>query len=127
MTIVTLYETLFVVHPEKAPRAKEFIDRFKKILEGQGGTVSQTDEWGLRDLAYRIAKQSKGFYVLLQYRAPARGVEELERNLKLTDGILRFLTVRLDERGVSAAPAKGHSVEPGQTTEEGLEKSESQP
>src|SRR5215469_1703980 len=96
---VAQYETLFVVHPEKGPRLKEFIERFKRIIEGQEGTVSHVDEWGLRDLAYRIEKQGKGVYTLLQYRSSARAVEELERNLKLTDGILRYLTVRTDEKG----------------------------
>ena len=94
---VTLYETLFVVHPEKGPRMKEFIEKFKKVVEGQAGTVSHVDEWGMRDLAYRIEKQGKGLYTLLQYRSSARAVEELERNLKLTDGILRYLTVRVEE------------------------------
>ncbi len=108
---MTLYETLFVVHPEKGPRIKEFIERFKKIIEGQEGTVSHVDEWGLRDLAYRIEKQGKGVYTLLQYRSPARAVEELERNLKLTDGILRYLTVRADEESATAAAPKGLSEE----------------
>jgi small subunit ribosomal protein S6 len=92
-----MYETLFVVHPDKAPRVKEFIEKFKKVVEGFGGTVSHVDEWGLRELAYRIEKQSKGFYTLLQYRSSARAVEELERNMRLTDGVLRYLTVRPDE------------------------------
>ena len=108
---VTQYETLFVVHPEKGPRLKEFIERFKKIIEGQEGTVSHVDEWGLRDLAYRIEKQGKGVYTLLQYRSSARAVEELERNLQLTDGILRYLTVRTDEEGATAAVSKGSSEE----------------
>jgi small subunit ribosomal protein S6 len=108
---VTLYETLFVVHPEKGPRLKEFIERFKKIIEGQEGTVSHVDEWGLRDLAYRIEKQGKGVYTLLQYRSSARAVEELERNLKLTDGILRYLTVRTDEESATAAVSKSPSEE----------------
>jgi small subunit ribosomal protein S6 len=94
---VTHYETLFIVHPEKGPRVKEFIDRFRKVIEGQEGVVSQVEEWGLRDLAYRIDKQGKGYYTLLQYRSAGRAVEELERNLRLTDGILRYLTVRGDE------------------------------
>src|ERR1700730_4660279 len=93
---------------------KEFIERFKKIIEGQEGTVSHVDEWGLRDLAYRIEKQGKGLYTLLQYRSSARAVEELERNLKLTDGILRYLTVRMDEEsGTAGAPvSKSSSEEP---------------
>ena len=94
---MTQYETLFVVHPEKGPRIKEFVERFKKVIEGQAGTLAHVEEWGLRDLAYRIQKQGKGFYTLLQYQSSARAVEELERNLKLTDGVLRYLTVRSDE------------------------------
>ena len=102
---MTLYETLFVVHPEKGPRVKELIERFKKIIEGQSGTVSHVEEWGLRDLAYRIEKQGKGLYTLFQYRSSARAVEELERNLKLTDGILRYLTVRTDEESPATVPS----------------------
>src|ERR671910_2151636 len=99
---VTHYETLFIVHPEKGPRVKEFIERFRKVIEGQEGVVFQVEEWGLRDLAYRIEKQGKGFYTLLQYRSSGRAVEELERNLRLTDGILRYLTVRADAEGQTA-------------------------
>ena len=94
---MTQYETLFVVHPEKGPRIKEFVERFKKVVEGQEGTLAHVEEWGLRDLAYRIQKQGKGYYTLLRYQSSARAVEELERNLKLTDGVLRYLTVRSDE------------------------------
>jgi small subunit ribosomal protein S6 len=102
---VTNYETLIIVHPEKGSRVKEFIERFNKVIEGQEGVVSQVEEWGLRDLAYRIQKQGKGYYTLLQYRASGRAVEELERNLRLTDGILRYLTVRDDEANQAAAQA----------------------
>jgi small subunit ribosomal protein S6 len=104
---VTNYETLFIVHPEKGSRVKEFIERFNKVIEGQEGVVSQVEEWGLRDLAYRIQKQGKGYYILLHYRASGPTVEELERNLRLTDGILRYLTVRDGEanQAVAQAPA----------------------
>jgi small subunit ribosomal protein S6 len=104
---VTHYETLFIVHPEKGPRVKEFIERFRKVIEGQEGIVSQVEEWGLRDLAYRIDKQAKGYYTLLQYRSAGRAVEELERNLRLTDGILRYLTVRDDEADQIDAQSSG--------------------
>jgi small subunit ribosomal protein S6 len=123
---VTLYETLFVVHPEKGPRMKEFVERFKKVIEGQEGAVSQVDEWGSRDLAYRIQKQSKGYYTLLRYRASGRAVEELERNLKLTDGILRYLTVRADEENPITNPSatRGHVDEPRHPVEEDGAKAE---
>jgi small subunit ribosomal protein S6 len=120
-TIVTPYETLFILHPDLGGRAKEFIDRFKAIIDGQGGTVSQVEEWGLRDLAYRIQKQAKGYYVLLQYRATGRAVDELERNMKLMDGLLRYLSVRLDETGEPALPPK--QVEASKKTEESVAKS----
>ncbi|HEX9263835.1 MAG TPA: 30S ribosomal protein S6 [Candidatus Binatia bacterium] len=112
---MTLYETLFVVHPERGSRTKEFIERFKKVIEGQAGTMSLVDEWGVRDLAYRIEKQSKGYYVLLRYNATGRAVEELERNLKLTDGILRYLTVRTEESAITnpnPAAVRSHSEPP---------------
>jgi small subunit ribosomal protein S6 len=123
--IVALYETLFVVHPERATRMKEFIDRFKKVVEAQEGIVSQIDEWGLRDLAYRIEKQTKGIYTLMQYRSSARAVEELERNLRLTDGVLRYLTVRADEYAQPEPSAKSHPEEHKQSTDEGTVKSDS--
>ena len=123
---VTLYETLFVVHPEKGPRMKEFIEKFKKVIEGQSGTVAHVEEWGSRDLAYRIEKQSKGHYTLMRYNASGRAVEELERNLKLTDGILRYLTVRAEEGAPTTSPSapRGHADEPRHGAEEGGSKAE---
>ena len=103
---VTLYETLFIVHPEKGARTKEFIERFSKIIETQQGEMAGVEEWGLRDLAYHIEKQSKGVYALLKYRATGPAVNELERNLKLTDGVMRYLTVCADEEVAAAAPAQ---------------------
>lgn len=123
---VRLYETLFVVHPEKGSRMKEFIERFKKVVEGKEGAVTQVDEWGARDLAYRIQKQGKGFYALLRYRASGAAVEELERNLKLTDGILRYMTVRVEDDGPPINPSapRTHSEEPRRHNEEAEAKPE---
>ncbi|MEK7210581.1 MAG: 30S ribosomal protein S6, partial [Candidatus Binatota bacterium] len=89
-------------------------------------TVSQAEEWGLRDLAYRIQKQAKGYYILLQYQSSTRAVEELERNLKLSDGVLRYLTVRVDEdAGAPQRPIqKEIPEETRKSPEEGLAKPE---
>ena len=124
---MALYETLFVVHPEKGTRMKEFIERFKKVVEGQEGAVSHVDVWGLRDLAYRIEKQGKGFYTLFRYNSSARAVEELERNLRLTDGILRYLTVRADEETQTEPAAKSHSEEQRAPAEGRAAKSDPRP
>ncbi|HEY7316152.1 MAG TPA: 30S ribosomal protein S6 [Candidatus Binatia bacterium] len=123
---MALYETLFVVHPERGTRMKEFIERFKKVVEGQEGAVAHVDEWGLRDLAYRIDKQTKGFYTLLRYSSSARAVEELERNLRLTDGVLRYLTVRADEETQSQPAVKSQPEEHRVAAEDAAAKPEPQ-
>ncbi len=124
---MTHYETLYIVHPDQGGRVKEFIDRFKKVIEALGGTISRVEEWGLRDLAYRIQKQAKGYYILLQYQSTARVVEELERNMKLTDGVLRCLTVRLDADAMSPPDQKDLPKETGKSSEEDLAKPDPQP
>ena len=123
---MTLYETVFIVHPDQAGKAKEFIDTFKKLIEGLGATETHVEEWGMRDLAYRIQKQGKGYYNLLRYRASAGVVGELERNLQLSEGVLRYLTVRLEEEVAAAAPERGKEVPRGgrRVSEEGMGKAE---
>ena len=93
----TLYETIFIVRPDRGEEVKEFTDKFKKIIQDLGAEVNEVEEWGLRELAYPIRKQRKGYYVLMRHRATRGTVDELERHIKLNEGILRFLTVRLDE------------------------------
>jgi small subunit ribosomal protein S6 len=93
---LTQYETLIVVHPERAPRVKEFVERFQKVIEGQNGSVAHIDDWGVRDLAYRIENQTRGYYAIFHYQGTGQTVHELERNLRLTDGVLRYMTVRSD-------------------------------
>ncbi len=122
-----LYETLFILRPELSGKAKEFIDRFKKIVEDLHGTEINVEEWGNRDLAYPIQKQSRGYYSLMQYRASAGIVEELERNMKLMEGVMRFLTVRRDE-DLAAPPTETPKEQPQSTkTVPGDESSEAGP
>ena len=116
---MTLYETMFILHPDRGGVVKEYIERFKKVVEEQGGTVSHLEEWGLKDLAYRIAKQMKGYYTLFQYRSGPRAVVELERTMRLTDGVLRYLTVRVDESAVAAPQtATGETAGPRKSGED---------
>jgi small subunit ribosomal protein S6 len=98
------YETLVLIHPEQGePGAKDVAARIRTLIEEQGGTVSQVLEWGTRDLAYPIAKQKRAIYVLFEYRASAAGLRETERNVKLMDAVLRFISVRQDENAPPAA------------------------
>ncbi len=71
----------------------ELIDRFKDLIE-KNGTLNKVDQWGKRTLAYLINKESDGYYVLFDFESQAEFPEEFERVLKITDGILRFLTVK---------------------------------
>ena len=98
------YETLVLIHPEQGEAgAKDLAARIKTLIEEQGGTVSQVQEWGLRDLAYLVEKQRRAFYVLFEYRASSKGLDEIERNLKLMDPVLRFIAVRQAENAPPAA------------------------
>ena len=94
---LALYETIFIVCPDRGEEVKEFTDKFKKIIQDLGAEVNEVEEWGLRELSYPIRKQRKGYYVLMRHRATTGTVDELERHIKLNEGILRYLTVNLDE------------------------------
>src|SRR6266446_3755465 len=99
------YESLVLFHPDLGePGAKELAERVKKVIEDQGGVVSQVQEWGLRDLAFMIGKQRRAFYVLFEYRASSKALLEIERNLKLMDRVLRFVSVRQAENAPPAPP-----------------------
>ncbi len=100
----THYETLFIVHPVHSGRNPDLCERFRGVLEGQGATVTHFEEWGMRDLAYPIEKQGRGFYNLIQYQASAGASDELERVMRLSDEVMRCMTVVLDDDVRSLAP-----------------------
>jgi small subunit ribosomal protein S6 len=80
-----------------------------KIIEDNGGKIAKTETWGLRSLAYRIAKNRKAHYVALDIDAPAAAIAELERQSNINEDIIRFLTIRVDEheKGPSAMMRRG--------------------
>ncbi|MBI3801155.1 MAG: 30S ribosomal protein S6 [Deltaproteobacteria bacterium] len=117
------YETLCILHPElPETRVKELTAWMQKILEGAHGTVVRVDEWGMRDLGFRLKKQRRGYYVRVEHEASPVALKELERNLRLSEDVLRFLSVRCtappaptptpaSSPAVSAAPAAETSGE----------------
>jgi small subunit ribosomal protein S6 len=91
------YEALIAYHPEVGEAAiKDQIERVKQIIEGQGGEVTQVVEWGLRDLSYRIKKQRRAFYIVLVFKGDGATVAELERNLRIFEQVLRYMTTQID-------------------------------
>jgi len=88
------YETMMVLHPE-LPEAqiRETLDRARRLIEGMGAEIHQVDEWGMRQLAYPIRKLGRGYYVVTEYSAEPKVVNEFERTMKLADEVLRYITV----------------------------------
>ncbi|MCC7305097.1 MAG: 30S ribosomal protein S6 [Alphaproteobacteria bacterium] len=93
-----IYETVFMTRPDLTEmQVKDMTEQFSKIVKDLGGKILKTENWGLRTLAYRINKNRKAHYVLLETDAPPAAVIELERNLRLHEDVLRSLTVRREE------------------------------
>lgn len=94
-----IYETVFMVRQDLTDaQVRDMTDAFSKILTSNGGKILKTEPWGLRNLAYRINKNKKAHYVLLESDAPSAAVIELERNLRLNEDVLRSLTVRREKK-----------------------------
>lgn len=90
------FETLLLLSPELSIDArKELLEGFKAVIDREGGKVLVDDQWGMRDLAYPVQKQMRGFYARLEYAAPGALVAELERNIRIAEGVFKFLTVKL--------------------------------
>jgi len=111
-----LYECTFIARQDvPAATVEKLAEEFAGIITAQGGQVKKTEQWGLRNLAYRINKNKKGHYVLFNLDASSDAVAEMERNMRLHEDILRFLTIRVDEHetGPSAVLRKDERAERG--------------
>ena len=105
-----LYEHVFLARQDLAQAQIDALaENATKIIEDNGGKIAKTETWGLRSLAYRIAKNRKAHYVALDIDAPAAAIAELERQSNINEDIIRFLTLRVDEHesGPSAMMRRG--------------------
>jgi len=94
-----IYEELFILKPDAAEEeVDQAIEQIRQVITSQGGTVDKVEKWGVRKLAYRVQKHSDGYYVLLQFSATPDAVKETERRLRVSDLVIKFLTVRIDEK-----------------------------
>jgi len=92
------YETIYIVNPTLDDDSlKEAIDKFSNLIKKLKGYIVKVNEWGKRKLAYEVKRFDKGYYVVLDFCALPKMVTELERNLKLDDRILKYITVKIDE------------------------------
>ena len=107
-----LYEHVFLARQDLAQAQVDALaENATKILEDNGGKVIKTETWGLKSLAYRIAKNRKAHFVMLDVDAPAPAVAELERQTNINEDVIRFMTIRVDahEEGPSAMMRRDRS------------------
>ena len=92
-----IYEELFIIKPD-APEEEidQLIEQMKAVIVTAGGTIDKIDKWGKRRLAYRVDKYREGTYVLFQFTSGPEAVKEFERRLRVSDMVIKFLTVRID-------------------------------
>jgi len=92
-----LYENVFIARQDiSGAQAEALADSFVQLIADQGGEVKKRENWGLRNLAYRMNKNRKGHYVLFNIEAPAAAIFELERTMRINEDVIRYLTLRVD-------------------------------
>jgi small subunit ribosomal protein S6 len=94
-----IYEELFIVRPDATDEELDpLIEQLQSVITKSGGSLEKTEKWGIRKLAYRVLKYDEGHFVLLQFNAKPETVKEIERRLRVADLVMKFLTVRIDEK-----------------------------
>ena len=92
-----LYENVFIARQDiSGTQVDALADTFTQLIGEQGGEVKKREYWGLRNLSYRMKKNRKGHYVLLNIDAPAAAISELERTMRINEDVLRYLTLRVE-------------------------------
>jgi small subunit ribosomal protein S6 len=95
---MALYEHIYLARQDvSAQQVEELTNQLTEVLSQNGGKVTKNEYWGLKSLSYRIKKNRKAHYSLLNIDAPAPAVAEMERQMRINEDILRFMTVRVDE------------------------------
>jgi small subunit ribosomal protein S6 len=91
------YENIFIARQDiSTTQVEALADTFANLVAENGGKIEKREYWGLRNLSYRMKKNRKGHYVLFNLEAPAAAVSELERNMRINEDVLRYLTIRVE-------------------------------
>ena len=99
------YEVVYIIDPAVEDEArKTLIAKFNDLITGNGGSVDKVEEWGKRRLAYAIDYKTEGYYVLVNFQGEAELPKELERNLQISDSVIRYQVIKLIERKVGIKP-----------------------
>lgn len=110
---MNFYESLFILNPAlDETEVGKVVNKVGEFIKKSGGEILKIDNWGKKKLAYEVKKQKKGYYILLNFRMKPGTIGELERSLKLTDPVIKFLIVRLDkERELNSEDSGSQGVE----------------
>lgn len=106
---MALYEHVFLARQDiSGQQADALVEQFRGVIETGGGKVGRVENWGLKSLTYRIKKNRKAHYLLMDIDAPADAVKEMERQMRINEDVLRYMTIRVDEheQGPSAMMQK---------------------
>jgi small subunit ribosomal protein S6 len=97
LVLMPLYENIFIARQDiSGAQVDALADSFAQLITDNGGEVKKREYWGLRNLAYRMRKNRKGHYVLLNLEAPPAAVAELERTMRINEDVIRYLTIKLE-------------------------------
>ena len=92
------YEGVLIARQDLgASQVNDLVSNLSEVIKKEGGEVVKVDNWGLKNLAYRIKKNRKGYYVLLNIVAPSKAINEYERVMRLNEDVIRFMTVKVEE------------------------------
>ncbi len=105
------YETLIALSNELGEGQRAVIERLHGVIESGGGTLDSSLDWGVRPLAYPIKRQNEAHFYLLEYQAEPPVVQEIERTLRITDGVLRYITVQQEHTGLPDVKGAGGRAE----------------
>jgi len=95
---MALYEHVLLARQDISQQQVDaLVEQYKGVLEANGGKVGKVENWGLRPLTYRIKKNRKAYYTLVNIDAPAAAVAEMERQMRINEDVLRFMTIRVEE------------------------------
>jgi len=104
-----VYEELFILKPDTVEEEVDgFVEQIQHVITNGKGTIDKTDKWGVRKLAYRVQKYNEGLYVLIQFSSTPDLVKEVERRLRVADSVIKFITVRIDEKLKKIEKRKKH-------------------
>ncbi len=92
------YETLFVIHPDRVEEREAVLEKLAEIIQNDGGEILKKDEWGLRRLAYPIQKKRQGYYIFMEFTAPAETPPKLEQYFRIDERVIRFIVVKLEDK-----------------------------